>query len=138
MFSPAMQGAFGADDGLLGFANRWGAGISGGINAAGNTLTGLNTVADQKRRWDEQPGASMLGLQRQTNEIYDAGSTNMDRQREMFISQCDLNGWQTPECQAALNTSMAREYQTRTQGQPQMSMDPSTSASRMRGYLGLG
>jgi hypothetical protein len=121
---------------LLGFANRWQTAANAGRTNAMDLQQDIYNANQNQMNLNNQGTNEMIGDLTRSNQLFTGMSSNLDAQRELFMTQCAANGNDPQQCRATFDASVGRApQQTQTQG-PQMSYAPDVGLN-INSILGL-
>lgn len=121
---------------LLGFANRWQTSADVGRRNALDLMQDVYAGNQAQMNLNNQGTNELIGDLTRSNQVFTGMSSNLDAQRELFMTQCAANGNDPQQCRAIFDASVGRgPQQTQTQG-PQMSYAPNVGLN-INSVLGL-
>jgi hypothetical protein len=122
---------------LLGFANRWQTAANAGRTNAMDLQQDIYNANQNQMNLNNQGTNEMIGDLTRSNQLFGGMSSNLDAQRELFMTQCAANGNDPAQCRAIFDASVGRApSQTLTQA-PQQTQAPDYQAFNLNNYLGL-
>jgi hypothetical protein len=120
---------------LLGFANRWQTASNAGRTSAMDLQQDIYNANQNQMNLNNQGTNELIGDLGRSNQVFTGMSSNLDAQRELFMTQCAANGNDPQQCRAIFDASVGRAPQ-QTQTQAPMSYAPDVGLN-INSILGL-